>query len=105
MLQKLYFKISSFTMIFLLPVSCNCKLYNPPKNLCTVNRRKEWSQKSDSLPDDGRREEALESGGGDVLCGRQRTVGHSNQECKETSTLKCVSHIEKLLLRFLHTKK
>ena len=33
------------------------------------------------------------------------TVGQSNQECKETSTIKCVSHVEKLLLRFLNIKK
>ena len=36
---------------------------------------------------------------------RRRTVGQSNQECKETSRIKCVSHSEKLDLRFLHTKK
>ena len=31
-----------------------------------------------------------------------RTVGQSNQECKETS--ECVRHVEKLDLRFLHYK-
>ena len=36
---------------------------------------------------------------------RRRTVGQSNQECKETSRIKCVSHVEKLKLRFLHEKK
>ena len=33
------------------------------------------------------------------------TVGQSNQECKETSRIKYVSRVEKLELRFLHTKK
>jgi hypothetical protein len=32
-------------------------------------------------------------------------VGQRNQECKKTSRIKCVSHVEKLELRFLHTKK
>ena len=39
--KTLFQNFQSFTMIFLLPwlqVSCNCKLYNPPKNLCSVNR-------------------------------------------------------------------
>ena len=34
----------------------------------------------------------------------RRTVGQRNQECKETSRIKCVSHVEKLDLRFLHNK-
>ena len=33
------------------------------------------------------------------------TVGQNNQECKETSGIKCVSHVEKLELKFLHNKK
>ena len=40
-----------------------------------------------------------------IQCSMRRTVGQSNQECKETSRIKCVSHSEKLDLRFLHTKK
>ena len=32
-------------------------------------------------------------------------MGQSNQECKETSRIKCVSHVEKLELRFLLNKK
>jgi len=32
-------------------------------------------------------------------------VGQNNQECKETSKIKCVSRVKNLELRFLHTKK
>ena len=36
---------------------------------------------------------------------RCRTMGQSNQECKETSIVKFVNHVEKLELRFLLRKK
>ena len=36
--------------------------------------------------------------------GRGHTMGQSNQECKETSRIKCVSYEDKLELRFLHNK-
>ena len=32
-------------------------------------------------------------------------MGQSKQECKETFRIKCVSHVEKLELRLLYTKK
>ena len=41
---------------------------------------------------------------GFVIFPSHRTVGQSNQEYKETSRIKCVSHVENLELRFLHNK-
>ena len=52
-----------------------------------------------------RDENCLDPGPSRNIRCRHRTVGQSNQECKETSRIKCVSHVEKVELRFLHTKK
>ena len=40
-----------------------------------------------------------------ILWSNQVAMGQSNQECKETSRIKCMSHLKKLELRFLHIKK
>jgi hypothetical protein len=37
-----------------------------------------------------------------ILWSNQVAMGQSNQECKETSRIKCMSHLKKLELRFLH---
>ena len=78
--KTLFQNFQSFTMIFLLPwlqVSCNCKLYNPPKNLCSVNR--EERVKSEEWLVAWRREKRRST-----WKRRQRTIGQDCPKCKET---------------------